>query len=578
MAGWKDELKKIRPIVGTRENSDPSKRPTNSAPGSGVQDNMTWKKNVKPLKRPSDRVVPEDSRQENSIGQKPKRFSHKGKRSKKKRGPVIDTSPSLGAILKAYGPLKKKSKPPVLLPKNEDDSSPPRLDDLPHVTLTRTTEFKDPDSWVNDGAALQAPGGGAGNMLRVRLGIDFGTAYTKVALRVADKVFFIDWSGVRVSSEKFLLPGEVSLCGDGSFWLGRHPRASEVFGELKNPFLSQDHAGPVYKSANVAFLAWVVRYARAWLYRNQFPLVQSRRLVWEINIGSPTDPWSSTEIRGHYQQLVQYAWQLSRLRGNLTMQVAEALLNDARGKIDAIGLDALNVIPEFVAQVAGYVKSTQRQDGLHLLVDIGAGTVDITAFNIFRPSLEEEDRFPIFEGIAEPLGTHVMMAARLAQLRPGARNWSDLEGIPSLEILSRDTGIDQNILSEIDDRFSGWVSQKVGHILNRTRTFRYPTADEWREGMRVFLAGGGSKCSVYQKGVERAFADFNARPLFTPFPMLDGVGKGIGEHSFHRVSVAFGLTYDAESIGKIIRPQEIENMSRYNQRREQPDRDELYPK
>ena len=122
------------------------------------------------------------------------------------------------------------------------------------------------------------------------------------------------------------------------------------------------------------------------------------------------------------------------------------------------------------------------------------------------------------------------------------------------------------------------MGQKVGHILNRTRSIRYTTADEWKTGMRVFLAGGGSGCRIYRNGVERAYAGFNTPPLFTPFPMLDEAEKRIGMDEFHRVSVAFGLTYDAESIGKIIRPQEIEDMPRDYRAREQPDCDELYPK
>jgi len=111
----------------------------------------------------------------------------------------------MAAILQAYGP--RKTTPTQPLPsKSEVEIKLPGFEDLPRVKLTSTSEFIEPDAWVHDGISLQVPGGGEGKVLRVRLGIDFGTAYTKVALRVADKVYFLDWSGVSKCSEKFLLP------------------------------------------------------------------------------------------------------------------------------------------------------------------------------------------------------------------------------------------------------------------------------------------------------------------------------------------------------------------------------------
>lgn len=39
-------------------------------------------------------------------------------------------------------------------------------------------------------------------------------------------------------------------------------------------------------------------------------------------------------------------------------------------------------IPESVAQVASYLESLQRQHGLHALIDFGAGTTDVSIFNL----------------------------------------------------------------------------------------------------------------------------------------------------------------------------------------------------
>lgn len=62
------------------------------------------------------------------------------------------------------------------------------------------------------------------------------------------------------------------------------------------------------------------------------------------------------------------------------------------------------LFPEFVAQVAVYARSPQRQDGLHLLVDCGAGTLDIATFNVGRQPGTNEDIYPILQSEVAPLG------------------------------------------------------------------------------------------------------------------------------------------------------------------------------
>ena len=83
------------------------------------------------------------------------------------------------------------------------------------------------------------------------------------------------------------------------------------------------------------------------------------------------------------------------------------------GVVDTkIGLDELKAVPEFVAQITSYSHSPQRADGLHLLVDCGAGTVDVVSFNVFRhPNLE--DRYQIWSSEVQPKGTRFLMESYL---------------------------------------------------------------------------------------------------------------------------------------------------------------------
>lgn len=563
MGNWKDDLKKLKSKLPSDRDDKLVKPAQNAEPSEDVQHDMEWKKGVRPLKQRSKTV------QKKRV--KRKKLSAKTSNKQPKH------QPSMAAIQAAYGGKKVSPKQPQQQKKTPQPVLPD-FDDLPQVILTQVSEFKDPDAWVKAGAALQVADGGAGRILRVRMGIDFGTCYTKLTLRAADKVFFVDWDGLRNSNQHYYLPGELSQCGDGSSWLGRHPEAVETFGGLKIPFLSSSYGGKQDTAASIAYIAWVMRYARAWLFKHQELLVKNRRLAWEVNIGSPSDPWCSESLKNRYKDSGLRAWKLSQFDGNISLSMAAKLCVEEGLTPEMVGLDDLHVVPEFVAQIAGYVKSPQRQDGLHLLVDVGAGTMDAVVFNIFRKPKSNIDRFPIFSGEVKPLGTHILMSERLSAQTCKKNNWEDLGGIPTYDELTSDFGLDSKGLMRVDERFSNWVRQSVGKILTHTKRRRYPRAQEWKKGMRVFLTGGGATCDVYRYGIALSFRSLGTQPLFTNFPILDSAARQLGEEGFHRVSVAFGLSYDAETIGKTIRPQEIEDIPRSSQKREMPDRDELYPK
>lgn len=64
---------------------------------------------------------------------------------------------------------------------------------------------------------------------------------------------------------------------------------------------------------------------------------------------------------------------------------------------------------------------------------------------------------------------------------------------------------------------------------------------------------------------------------YSRFPLPEGLARNtldLPKDEFHRLSVAFGLTYDPEIIGKIYRSSEIPNLMLQQRRR--PDSDELY--
>ncbi len=446
--------------------------------------------------------------------------------------------------------------------------------------IARSADFRFPADWVEAGLDLQSPGGGAGKALPVRIGIDFGTAYTKVSIRAAEQVFFLHWDGVFGDDETVFLPGELCQLDGGSIFLGRAPDANSVLSHLKLPFLPGASTDADARGAAVVFLAWVMRYARAWLYREQAALVQRRRLAWEVNIGCPTTAWGSRNVVSLYRHVGLSAWRLSQSLSEITMLAArDALNNTAVGSESEIGLDGLYPIPEFVAQIASYARSPQRHDGLHLLVDCGAGTLDVVTFNVHRQPHEDFDRYPIFSSAVEPLGTHFLMGARLAAMQM-EQSWDDGARVPSAEEFGQRLGVASSSIEEVDRDFLTRAKGVIKNVLLHTRQRRSPLAGAWENGLPYFLTGGGSFCKVYRDAVDQVCAELRVPGRHTPFPQFQAIrGNSLGEGDLHRMSVAFGLTYDKEVIGRIVPAEEIEDLIIPPQpARTWLDRDELYPK
>ena len=595
MSDWKKDLKKLKgQLLSNSETSSSAEEKERNVTSDNIED---WKKDVTPLsqKKKNNKTKFSKSKPRNKSNKanytksKPRNknntnknqndstvSTNKNKRKKRRKFKKVKNKgyvPSLDAIKRAYGSNEINSKQKIERTKIRHEL--PVLQTLPNVVLSKSGSYKKPEQWLSNGSLTQPPNGGTGRMISVRIGIDFGTSFTKAAVRAAGQVFFIDWSGVLSSEQSFFLPGEISFEPDGAASLGRSETAIKSITGLKIPFLTEEKPDSNTYGSAIVYLALVLRYIRAWLYHHQKNLFETRKIAWEINIGSPTNPWTKSAIVNRYNRAVKVAWALSKYDENDNILKKVDLLQNHLNQADIEDLDDVFVLPEFVAQIAGHVNSTQSKDGLHLLVDIGAGTVDIAAFNIYRKR-EDVTRYPIFSGAIVSLGTHLLTAYRLSVSDSHINEWEDVDGIPTKNNLINNYGLDPLKLGQMDNAFEYCLASKVGQLLRYTKQIRYSQASEWKKGMRVFLAGGGSLCSIYKSAISRAFSDINVKPIYLVLPVNEDLHGQIDDKTFHRLSVAFGLTYDAESIGKIYDPKSIPDARLNLTRRELISHEEIY--
>lgn len=580
MGNWKDELKKfVGRLASGQTDSRKNKRDSNESDSASNRNTEEgWKEGAAPLKKQGNRLSPEE------VTRPKRKDSHSLEHPKETvkleaEQTAAVTSPPPASLKTETGQTSNIRQTGEIRPSISISSN---LEDAPECPLSAECDFRYPAEWVEAGRHLQPSEESGGVRLPIRIGLDFGTAYTKAAIKLSDSAFVVDFNGVTAAESSYLLAGEISEDAARQVWLGRLRSAERVLSRLKLPFISTTTTSLEAQAAAAVFLAWTIRYIRAWTFKHHAPLISGRRIVWEVNLGIPSSSWADKSLTRRYEKVANTAWLLSRDAATPTIARARELILKGIQPLEAIGLDGLQFIPEFVAQLAGYVMSPQRPsqgNELHLLVDAGAGTLDIACFGAWKPPREDLYRFETWAAAVVPLGTHFLMHARSNVLAGENSEWDDSNTIPSAGEFADAYGVPETAVLGADEEFRRQATNEIGAVLRRTKKSRNPRASEWNTGLRTFLAGGGSSVTLYQNAVAHALARVRSKQKNIEFSLFDVVDREkIPRSMRHRLSVAHGLTFDALSIGEAIPISDIDDIEDVARRRERFDRDELYPK
>jgi hypothetical protein len=416
----------------------------------------------------------------------------------------------------------------------------------------------------------------------VRIGLDFGTAFTKVAIRAGADLVPVDWSAVTGDSSvagRYVLPGFVRRTSNGEYcW--RRCADGEIVGNLKLSVIEMAGSDEC-PTATLAYLALVIRYTRAFLYRDPDVgrKLVGRSLRWELNIGCPTEPHERPEVIELLRRIARTAWRMASVDDLCEPNIAAAWRSDEAD----VGLETEpGVVPEFVAQIAGYLGSPQVSAGLHALIDIGAATLDVATFNVVLPNdLDSSPRIPIFFSAVRPLGTHYLNYDRHSSLGIELA-WDDAAPVEPAADFAKRYGGRQDEVDAVDSQFMHRVTTCIATVIDGTRTNARgdPRSPAWREGLPIFMTGGGSSCELYRRAVEAGQIDLRRRigtssrfrfikmdPLGARFPQFGTEIEG-------RLTVAIGLTEDAENIARVVPHRDIEPIT--HAVRQRVDHTELY--
>ena len=410
--------------------------------------------------------------------------------------------------------------------------------------------------------------GASGPRTDVVLGLDYGTCWTKAVIRTpfarGGNAIAIPARGTDRSD--YFLPtayrfgeGGAELCPHDAVGAIRESKLELMAAER----LDEDPLTLVIARAST-FLALAIRHARRWYMNDQRTVLRGARLDWHLHVGVPSAGYDDVEVRCRFELAARAAWELSISPGAIT---AEAALLAARNAIAAGRLERCLVVPEVVAEVVAYAVSPRRREGLHLMIDVGASTLDVCGFVLYRERGSQDRGYGILTARVERLGIVELSRRRLRALgRPAATEAAVLEASAGWSRLEHH----EPSVESADADLAKLVRETIGSVVDALRRHRDPNSPHWQEGLPVFLCGGGAEARTYKLAVSQLDEDLRRHTRAQGFTLMNKLdlaawGRMPPPAVERRLGVAYGLSFDVLDVGEIRPPHEIGDVRPHEQ-------------
>ena len=444
----------------------------------------------------------------------------------------------------------------------------------------------------------------------LQVGLDFGTSSTKVMFSQIGR------RGTRVISFNHDLPNYPSYClpslaaiddrgqlllgTEAAKWLlnkgwdyGLQRFKVIVAGELNNDFRDFatennykkyciDHnCSDVLKPDRVTaiYLAYVMIEARKMI--ESYQEYKDVELDIAFNICMPIDYIERNSVKVAFEktfswaEAIENAWRINRHDFDI-LKISYDTKNN-----ECIMDRRVFAVPEAVASIASYLVSLRKREGLHALIDFGAGTTDVSICNLFVPYEESKSYWYSARNI--PQGTVMIERIIASHIKSCHDNsfctYSDVNDY--LNNLNDSRFIDAD---------STRIKSKIYNILQALKNsgdyyktwglaYRHLTKETAWEKVEVFVCGGGAKLPYIEKVFSEPWWEkINACYPVSRLPIPNDYDDNGSAAPFERMTVAYGLTRPIPELETYVLPSEAPDHTPPIIRAKERDRDDLYPK
>ncbi|MCK4834814.1 MAG: hypothetical protein KAT12_08545, partial [Gammaproteobacteria bacterium] len=314
------------------------------------------------------------------------------------------------------------------------------------------------------------------------------------------------------------------------------------------------------------------RASRSWLLERYEKRYNRSELIWSINAGLPVDNAGNEKLSVLYQQLLHTAWVISVLPGPISLSRVRQYMKADVSAFDAfpavyrskiISKQAINTFPACCAQICGYVHSKQCGDDLHMLIDIGAGTISIATFMVERNDADtNKSQCTLYSCAVEPIGVSYLLKRRHENLKLTDGEINLFKDIPDASVFSQAHDLTEKDIKFADTLYSGDAAKLINKVLDHTKNQHCPDSSYWESGVPTFIYGGGAHMEIVQNIIhshENKSPPHKIRSIRLN-PPEDLMVERLPEDSYDRLSVAYGLAFKVTEIDQAGTEKAVSNI------------------
>jgi len=445
------------------------------------------------------------------------------------------------------------------------------------------------------GARIGTPPQRNGPVVRVCMGFDLGTSCSKVVVRAMAPRFALAMSfgdGERHGLPS-LLPTRLFVSPDGVATIQqRHGIAPVV--DLKIELMRRPNESLQLGSNRSlqcrpidlvsAYLGQAIRMSREqFKAKARERLPAGAKLKWAFNLGLPARSQDDKVVNQAFTTAAHAGWKLSWADRPVSLRDVMAIVDGVRSAqtpLGAIDYHDIATVPEVTAEATGYARSSLRRYGTHLMVDVGATTLDACLFILFDRG--GEYCYTLLDAdVNSALGAIGLQKRRMEEVATLIARANPFQKVAAsvhdyLRDASRCEGlelVDQPFADDCVSMLRGVVYRaklKAPDDLNEfldTHAQRQRGADS---PLRVIVCGGGARVGLYSTAIGALETQVRSGGGYgltvKPFEVLARLPKPEGLEMPHemtdhydRLAVAYGLSFPVDNIGHFIPPSQVAN-------------------
>jgi hypothetical protein len=434
-------------------------------------------------------------------------------------------------------------------------------------------------------------------IINIQVGLDFGTSATKIAYsqvggRFVRAVIFNHWlpnypvfalpSVIAFDNQDRLLIGidaakhlldkpwqegvqrsKMIVAGkyDPSFRESQTEQAFHQYLEIHK----KDPAAYTPERLTAIYLAYAMRQARNAL--KTAPEYQNYDLDIAFNICMPIDHLENNKVKPVFENI--FAWAEAIEAGWPQNDKSPDLLELSGHTENSVSFGhpeaRVFAIPEAVAEIVSYRFSLQQTPGLHAVIDFGAGTTDVSIFNLSLRDEFQELKDYWYSARNIPWGMVKIEQALAEMMVAYLRTGRVLSGNTLAELLSSlestgafplDESLKQAMRDQVKAKFKElWESRDYKVKAWGSAYGKLKRQLAW-ENVKIFVGGGGSTAPYVKQvfSVPWCYPTVRGPYPVNPLPEPANFYSSNGRTPFHRLAVAYGLCFPKPLLNGYVLP------------------------